>query len=380
MRAARRRTIWSALIVLLSFPFPSLSQSAPGKPLEIKLAPYGIPRGLFASNRPFTCLHAHPAWAKIFWIDADHIFVAFTTNPPCTFGSSSDPVNLRAIVFDTAGSKVASHDWPLAENMSFFPAPGHTVAIRQGNRLQFLDNRLEVTEVGQFEESPKHLWVTPYRRTIPLLTRDGVTFEFYTADPLKLLSTISLDQSSEIKSVLQWTPGDERIAGSRCLDKSPFSCNKIIVATPDANFIRPDGAPWSYEETEKPVSLSPVGFLDPTHLVISRLYKGFFHAEELLVVTSAGARIQLPRIDFGFDPRDIIGVAHDGARFALELDKEGMCDDCIVAKAFVVVDSDAKKFLFERVGSAYFSGGELSPDGKRMAILDDNKVILYPLP
>lgn len=383
MRPVHHRIAWSSLFALLSLiasPVIARPATGPGKPLEIKLAPFGIPKGLFASNRPFTCFHMHPAWAKLFWIDSDHVFVAFTINPPCTFGSSADPVILRAIVFDTAGNKIASNDWPLSENMSFFPAPGDNVVVRRGNKLQFLNDRLEPGESAEFDQSPKGVWVTPHRRTIPLLTRDGVNFEFYSASPLKLISTISLDQSSDVKSVMHWVPGDERIAGSRCTDKSIFTCNKILVVTPDANFIRPDGAPWSYEETEKQVALSPIGFLDPDHLVISRLYKGFFHGEELLVVTPKGARIPLPKIDFGFDTHGIIGATPDGTRFALELDKEGPCDDCVAAKSFIVVDSEAKKFLFERVASAYFSGAELSPDGKRMAILDDSKLTLYPLP
>jgi hypothetical protein len=52
----------------------------------------------------------------------------------------------------------------------------------------------------------------------------------------------------------------------------------------------------------------------------------------------------------------------------------------VIANFFAVAEPDAKKFLFERRASPYMSAGELSPDGKWMAILDDDTVTLYPMP
>src|ERR1700739_39766 len=82
------------------------------KPLVIRLEPFGIPRGLFGSGGPMLCLHQHKAGTRLFWLDETHLFVAFPTNAPCTFRSTSEEPKLRGLVFDTTtGIKIASHDW-----------------------------------------------------------------------------------------------------------------------------------------------------------------------------------------------------------------------------------------------------------------------------
>jgi hypothetical protein len=378
----RRIRVSPVIVLLLTglclLPARALAEK-PGKPLVIRLEPFGIPRSLFGSGGPLLCLHQHTAGTRLFWLDKTHLFVAFTTNAPCTFRSEPEPPVLRGLVFDTTtGIKVASRDWPVSDNLAVFPGPGHSVVTRDGSTLEFLNEHLQRTETGQLDEAPKGLWSTPRRRTIPLLTSDGRDYEFYAANPLRLLDTISLDVTDEVRAIQDWVAGDERIAGSRCTDKSPYSCMKIVVQTPDAKFLEPDGAPWSYEEKEKPVSLQPIGFLDATHLIISREDKNFFHSAQMLIVTPNGSRIQLPSLG-GIYPRKIAGIADQGARFGMEMYALGACADCIVANFFVVAEPDARKFLFEKRATPYMSAGELSPDGKWMAILDNSAVTLYPI-
>lgn len=378
----RRIRVSAAITLLLTGLYllpPRALAEKPGKPLVIRLDPFGIPRALFGSGGPLLCLHQHTAGTRLFWLDETHLFVAFTTNAPCTFHSAAEPPVLRGLVFDTTtGIKVASHDWPVSDNLAVFAGPGHSVVTRDGSTLEFLNEHLQRTETGQLDEAPKGLWSTPRRRTIPLLTSDGRDYEFYAANPLRLLDTISLDVTDEVRAIQDWVAGDERIAGSRCTDKSPYSCMKIVVQTPDAKFLEPDGAPWSYEEKEKPVSLQPIGFLDATHLIISREDKNFFHSVQMLIVTPNGSRIQLPSLG-GIYPRKIAGIADQGARFGMEMYALGACADCIVANFFVVAEPDARKFLFEKRATPYMSAGELSPDGKWMAILDNSAVTLYPI-
>lgn len=351
-----------------------------GKPLVIHLEPFGIPRGLFGSGGPMLCLHEHAAATRLFWLDDTHLFAAFTTNPPCTLHSNTVPPTLRGLVFDaTTGVKVASHDWPITEETSLFPGPDHSIVVRNGNSLELLNQRLEKIEAGELEDSPKGMWSTPRRRTVPLLSSDGRRYEFYAANPLRLLDTISLDATDEVRAIPEWIAGDERIAGSRCTAKSVYSCTKIVVLTSDAKFLEPDGAPWSYQETEKPVWLQPIGFLDATHLLIEREDSNFFHSAQVLIVTPNGSRIQLPALGSLY-PRKIAGIAVDGSRFGIALYALGGCTECVIANFFAVAEPDAKKFLFERRASPYMSAGELSPDGKWMAILDDDTVTLYPMP
>jgi hypothetical protein len=380
LRTTRLRVPLILLLTALLSPSPALHAEKPGKPLVIRLEPFGIPRGLFGSRGPMLCLHLHTAGTRLFWLDATHLFVAFTTNAPCTFRSNDEPPMLRGLVFDTTtGTRVASHDWPVGEDLSIFPGPDHSVVIRDGSALEFLNLHLEKTESGELDGVPKGLWSTPRRRTVPLLSSDGRRYEFYGANPLRLLDTISLDSSDEIRAISEWIAGDERIAGSRCTDKSRYSCTRILVQTPDVKFLDPDGAPWSYEETQKPVWLEPIGFLDATHLLISREDSNFFHSAQILIVTPNGARIQLPSIG-SYYPRRIVGIAGEGSRFGLAMYALGGCTDCIIANFFVVAEPDAKKFLFEKRSSPYMSAGELSPDGRWMAILDDDAITLYPLP
>ncbi|MBV8632531.1 MAG: hypothetical protein JOZ83_16505 [Silvibacterium sp.] len=347
-------------------------------PVVIPLDSFGIPKGLFPSTRPFACFHVHSAGTRLFWLDTDHIFVAFTTNPPCTVRSDPEPAIIRGIVFDRTGQKIASHDWPAQDDLTVFAGPGSSIVVWKGSMLEILDSHLRPIDSGELSQKPKGIWVTPHRRTIPLLSADGRNFEFYSADPLKLLTTIALDQSTEINAVTDWIPGDERVAGSLCKDKSVYTCTKILVVTPDANFISPDGAPWSYEETDKPVALQPIGFLDATHLLISRQDKNFFHLPQLLIVRPTGAKTPLAGLGYSYTVHDLIGVA--GSRFALEFYAQGICDDCIAGRRFVVGEIDAHKFLFEKNGSPYFSRAELCPDGKSIAILDNGAITIYALP
>jgi hypothetical protein len=347
-------------------------------PLIIPLDQFGIPRGLFANVRPFTCFHVHAAGTRLFWLDSTHIFVAFTTNSPCTAKSNQEPPTVRGIVFDRTGTKIASRDWPVKDDLTLFAGPGGSIVVWRGTTLEVFDGQLRPIDSGELSERPKGIWVTPLRRTIPLLSADGRSFEFYGANPLKLLTSIALDQSSEINKVTEWVPGDERVAGSLCRDKSEYTCTKILVVTPDANFIAPDGAPWSYEETDKPVSLQPVGFLDATHLLISRQDKNFFHSPQLFIVRPSGAKVPVPGVGYSYTVHDLIGVADN--RFALEFYAQGLCEECIAGRRFAVGDMDAHKFLFEKNGSPYFSRAELCPDGKSIAILDNNAISIYALP
>jgi hypothetical protein len=347
-------------------------------PVVIPLDPFGIPRGLFPSTRPFACFHVHLAGTRLFWLDSNHLFVAFTTNPPCTVRSEQEPASIRGIVFDRSGTRIASRDWPAQEDLTLFAGPGGSIVVWKGSRLEFYNEHLKATDSGELSEKPKGIWVTPMRHTIPLLSADGRNFEFYGANPLKLLTSIALDQSTEVNGVKDWVPGDERVAGSLCRDKSIYTCTKILIVTPDANFISPDGAPWSYEETDKPIALEPIGFLDPTHLLISRQDKNFFHTPQLLIVRPNGAHTPVPGVGYTYTVHDLIGVS--GNRFALEFYAQGMCDECIAGRRFVVGEIDAHKYLFEKNGSPYFSRAELSPDGKSIAILDNNAVSIYALP
>jgi hypothetical protein len=382
MHSARRLALLIGLVSLVAcFTLASAirAEDKP-KPLVIPLQPFGLPKNFFTVGRSLTCFHMHLAGTRLFWLDSSHIFVAFTTNSPCTFKASSEgPAKLRALIFDRTGAKLASRDWPVENNFTLFAGPDNLIVMWKGSRLEFLDEQLRTVESGELDEPPKGLYVTPARRTIPLLTADGRFFEFYGVNPLKLLTTIALDQTTEINTVEEWTPGDERVAGSRCTDKSDFSCTKIFVLASDANFIHPDGAPWSYEEANK-VSLHPVGFLDATHLLISRQDKNFFHSPQVFLVRPDGSKTLIPSPGGPFNIRGIAGIADGGSRFGLEYMAEGLCEDCPGERRFVVDEVDSKKFLFERYGTPYFSRFELSPDGKSVAVFDDDALFIYPLP
>ncbi|GGG91622.1 hypothetical protein [Silvibacterium dinghuense] len=375
------RVLAACLLLLFTAFAPPAQAEKPGKPLVIYLQPFGIPHGLFGRGGPFLCLHQHKVGTRLFWLDSTHLFAAFTVNTPCTLRNSAEPAVLRGLVFDTTtGVKIAQHDWTIDEvggDFNVFPGPGASVVVKQGARLDFLDVLLHAKESGELDTAPRGLWSTPAHRTIPLLTADGRVYEFYAADPLRLLNRISLDASDDVRAVKEWIAGDERIAGSLCTDKSQYSCTRILVETPDAKFLDRDGAPWSYAETEKPVALAPLGFLDATHLVITREDKNFFHDAQMLIVTPTGARIQLPPIG-SFYPRRLAGVS--GNRFGIEMYALGSCANCIVANEFVVAEPDTRKFLFEERGTPYMSVGELSPDGKWMAILDNDMILFYPMP
>lgn len=349
-------------------------------PFVIPLKPYGIPKGLF-SNISFGCLHEHSAGTRMFWLGPDRIFVAFTTNSPCTFHSHEKSGEVRAMIFDTRGNVLATHTWPVnAGDLNIFPGPGNTVIFRHDTRIDVFGPNLETLESGELDQNPRGLWVTPHRQTIPLLTADGRYFEFYQPDPLNQVATIALDQNTEANAVKEWVPGDERVAGSYCAGKSQYTCSKIIVLTSDARFLSPDGEPWTFEENDRPVSLKPIGFLDSRHLIVVREERGFFHSSKLLIVRPNGSTTPIPSAGVGSFVDRIVGVTADTSRFALEFLSPGNCDECIADRFFSVVDQDGGKLVFEASGSPYFSDGGMSPDGKSFALLDGSAITIYPLP
>jgi hypothetical protein len=382
MHSAGRRAFGFVLLLLLASvvaPHAGCAADKP-KPLTIPLEPFGIPKAFFSGYFIHGCFHLHAAGTRLFWLDSTHIFVAFTTNAPCTFRSHSEPENLRTLVFDSNGVKIASHDWSLEENLALFAGPNQSIVVWKGSKLEFLDAHLQIVETGELAEKPKGLWVTPDRRTVPLLSADGRNFEFYGADPLRLLTTIAIDQSTEANAVEDWVPGDERVAGAHCRDnKSPYTCNKILVLTPDANFLSPDGAPWSYDESDKPVALHPIGFLDSRHLLILRQEKKLFHSPEAFIVRPDNSKTLLPSAGSQLNLHGIAGVAAGGNRFALEYCSEDEEGDCLGYKRFIVEDTDRKKDLFEKTASSVFSHAQLSPDGKSIAVLDNAAITIYPL-
>ncbi len=381
MHSAGRLAYWFALLLLSAsvvVPYAGSAEDKP-KPIIISLEPFGIPKAFFSGSLMHGCFHLHAAGTRLFWLDSSHIFVAFTTNPPCTFRSHSEPENLRSLVFDSTGAKIAAHDWSLKEDLALFAGPNQSIVVWKGSKLEFLDAHLQTVETGELAEKPKGLWVTPGRRTIPLLSADGRNFEFYGASPLRLLTTIAIDQSTEANAVEDWVPGDERVAGAHCRDKSAYTCNKILVLTPDANFLSPDGAPWSYDESDKPVALHPIGFLDSTHLLILRQEKKLFHSPEVFIVRPGNSKTPLPSPGGQLDLHGIAGVAAGGNRFALEYCSEGEEGECYPYKKFIVEETDRKKPLFEKSASSVFSHAQLSPDGKSIAVLDNGAVTIYPL-
>ncbi len=383
MHSAHRLAFWFALLLpfaSVAVPHAAHTEDKP-KPITISLAPFGIPKAFFYGSFLHGCFHLHAAGTRLFWLDSSHIFVAFTTNAPCTYRSHTEPENLRTLVFDTMGTKIAAHDWSLEEDLALFAGPNQSIVVWKGSKLEFLDAHLQTVETGELAEKPKGLWVTPGRRTIPLLSADGRNFEFYAANPLRLLTTIALDQSTEANAVEDWVPGDERVAGAHCRDnKSPYTCNKILVLTPDANFLSPDGAPWSYDESDKPIALHPIGFLDSKHLLILRQEKKLFHSPEVFIVRPDNSKTLVASPGGQLDLHGIVGIAAGGNRFALEYCSEGEEGECLAYKKFIVEETDRKKALFEKSALSVFSRAQLSPDGRSIAVLDDAAVTIYQLP
>lgn len=357
--------------LLLMHAFGAVAESE--KPsLVIPLEPEGAPKELFTNK---FCNHFRGS-TSLSWLTADRVAVAFTTERPCSKEALTPSNMARVVIFDLSGKKIASQDWKIEEHFAIARGPGGTLVISHGSKLQFFDPQLHEVESGQFDTPPSGLFETPFGRTLPLLTEKGNSVEFYTIEPLKLVSTLSRQSLPAGSDFHIRAAGDERAAAVACAGRTALSCNRIQILIPEANFSLPNGQPWSYQEPEKKVDLNPIGFLSDSELLIHR--EGLI-GEGVLLSKSDGNTTPLPQAKGLPRPVTMVGVAPGGKRFALEAG-----GDPVVAsnynKHFVVVDLDKPKAILEKSGSAFGGEGGMSPDGKWFAIMDKAELSLYPLP
>jgi len=340
--------------------------------LVIPLEPEGAPKELFANK---FCSHFRGS-TSLFWLTADRVAVAFTTEKPCSKEAGTPSNMVRVVVFDLSGKKIASQDWKIEEHFGLVRGPGGTLVVSHGSKIQFFDPQLHEVESGQFDTPPSDLFETPFGRTLPVLTDKGNSVEFYTIQPLKLASTLSRQNLPGASELQIKAAGDERAAAAACTGRTALSCTKVQVIIPEANFSLPNGQPWAYEEPGKKVDLNPIGFLSDGELLIHR--EGLI-GDAVLLSKSDGSTTPLPQAKGLPRPVQMVGVAPGGKRFALEAGGDPMVSSSY-DKHFVVVDLDKPKALLEKTGSLKGGEGAMSPDGKWFAIMDKAELSFYPLP
>jgi hypothetical protein len=374
MRDARPFLLLVSLLFIYSLGAVATSE----KPsLVIPLESEGAPKELFVSKPGITCLHGFRGWTGLFWLTVDRIAVAFTTEKPCNKEAGTSSNTVRVVVFNLNGKKVASQDWKVEERFVVVRGPVGTLVVSRGNKVQFFDPELHEVESGQFDALPSALFETPFGRTLPVLTDKGNIVEFYSIQPLKLVSTLSRQSLPRASELDIEAAGDERAAAAACSGRTALSCNRIQVLVPEANFALPNGQPWAYEEPGKKVDLDPIGFLSDGELLIHR--DAFFSSGEVLLSKSDGSATPLPQAKGLPRPVRMVGVAPGGKRFSLEAGGDPTVSNNY-AKHFVVADVDKPKALLEKIGSAFGGAGGMSPDGKWFAFMDKAELRLYPLP
>ncbi len=363
-------SLLSLLLCLL--PDCAAFPQAPAPTLVVPLP--GSPKDLFAGNLGFTCIHGFRGATRIFWLSPTRIVTIYSTVKPCSKEAEAN-FNVRLIVFDLSGKTIATHDWRVTPGFDLLRGPNGTLVLRFGPTLHVLDDQLHEVDTGEFDVAPEAVLSSPQGRTLPVLTQKGDAVEFYAIHPLHLLSTVSRSNVPNGTDFTIAVAGDERVAALACAANTDF-CNRVRVFTPEENFSLPNGVSWSYDDPDKKVLLTPIGFLTDGALLIHRDSASFFSAPQVLLSKTNGTARPLPQAKGLGRPTHLIGIANQGDRFALQSGGEPIASP----KRFLVLEIDRDKPIFSKSGSAIGSKAAMSPDGKWIAIMDRSQLALYPLP
>lgn len=107
--------------------------------------------------------------------------------------------------------------------------------------------------------------------------------------------------------------------------------------------------------------------------------------EDWFVLDKEGVKSPLPELPTGLQVASISGIADGGGRFSLDgMEKTGLCGGidlwCKARGQALVVDVPTNKIVFQQEMSGFGGISALSPDGRRLAILDRGRLTVYGVP
>jgi hypothetical protein len=310
----------------------SLCTAAEPKPtLTIDLLAKGLPVDAFKRSSYKECPHQYRGYRTVQWIDAQRLLVGFNTSPDCAKKEGILAGVLRLVVFDLKGDALHSVDISydagsgigirLIQHDGVWIGPDQTVVVEiPGSRLKAQPNSRDRVVVLSSDLSLEQEIDTDSHENY----WDGLHFAGTTADH---------------HEVLFWTSDGVKGHEQKCLLYSGKPLKQAGTCAPE-DLHRPD-PPAEYRQS----TLLPKGYQ---------------------VVTLAGSSTDGGRVS-------LLGVKGEG----------GLCDifgkSCRSSARLIVLDTATNRLIFG-MGLALDGRAALSPAGKYIAAMENNRIEIFSLP
>lgn len=376
--------------LLLTFVECARPQSKTPPATSVDLSALGVPNDFF--NEKYCNLSLNHV-ANLVWLDDQRLVFAFSTNQAC---GGSVTAAIRLVSLDLAGKKLASIDIPydagsggslrVSPANAAYKGPDDTIVVQSvaadsTARLSVLSQNLETlqqldlpSESGKWFErvTSGHHWIilrTPGANA-------GDDYTYYSGVPLVPVGILSTTRAEAIGLNV----GEMQVALIRC---GKAGC--------DGNYLRvrsSDGSSWSYTEPKLDHDLNILDWLTDGSLLVDSRKHSNNSDSQVFILRVGGSRTDLARIprqywaevSFGFslnNSRVAIGGYHENE--SCEGLSEVLPLHCRRLHKIFVYEQASRKPIFEQVVRGT-SRAALSPDGRHLSVLDDNKLLIYTLP
>jgi hypothetical protein len=351
----------------------------------VDLGPFGIPEDFFRDIK--YCQHERNGVRSLFWLDANQVVFAFSTNPTCPSASGEITASIRVMLFQFTGEKLASRDVPYdPENSGIrtwpvdgvYAGPDNTVVvctlkIDRTSRLSLLSKNLEPIQELNLPFGTSCEGVTSEHHWIMLETsgeNSGDDHTYYSGLPL---APVAMFYVARNESILR-NVGEMKVA---LVDAS----NEIGVRKAGNSF-------WSYIEPKKDHDLTVLDWLADGSLLVESRRRSNDKDNQAFVLSPEGIRIDLPRMPPPYRAVKSFGFSVESSRIAIGGHyvneacvslREVLPVHCSEKHRLFVLDEKAGKIILERPLHGY-ARAALAPDGHHIAVLDDDKLLVYLLP
>ncbi len=395
VRNSARVVITAAFFAIL----PALAQQKPQSQLTIDLKPLGAAPDLFADSGDSK--YQQRGVINVFWLDNDHFAAAFSTSHRWSSTQKPEPLHVRLIVFDLQGKQLHTREWEFgaegpdgAMTLDLTPGPdGSILAIHKSSSEGKIPDGDFVQVLNADTSLRQDFYIPATSAWVPSVMPDaGLVLETYYANhqsaltwwsgkPLK--ASPKLDLPSSRNETLAGPPG----VAARADCANSILCSGVRVyqtQNAQAEKTSPGFPGWFYTLPSPDLVPLPRVFLSPTSLVVElRQTEG--KQSDLILAGAGGTHSPLPAIPHGSQVVSVTSVSGDGRRFTLAASGEvGICGVfdiwCNQRGQALVIDVPANRIVFQQEVSAAGGTSSLSPDGRHLAILDRDKLSVYPVP
>jgi hypothetical protein len=378
-------------------------QEAPNPATTVDLKPLGAAPDLFTDQSDSR--YRQRGVLNLFWLGDDRIAVAFSTNRLWSGNDKPEPLHVRLLLFDPFGRELNERDWSFAADgpdgdttLALAPGPDRSILaihqaagdgkIPEGDFVQVLNPDASLRQDFYVPATSAPVTGNPSYPGLILQTfyaDKHTSLAWWSGHPLKPGAQLAIPSGSEATIA-----GPEVAARAVCPTDSLLSALLSPPQCSGVRVFRADAPPWTYTTPSPELAPLPRVFLNSDSLLIelrSANDSGDQTAvhKDWLVAHPDGSHTQLPALPKGLQILEITGVSVDARRFSMNAGAiVGVCGVinlwCKQRATALVVDIPANRILFQREISTTGGTSALSPDGRRIAIFDRDKLSVYPLP